>query len=237
MLCLASGAGKALPPAPDVKATPREPDPVLKDFPGKAAAPKIGLPSASDDFAALRGAFAWRSDLGYRVCSAENGSGYALKKLPEPVTGKATFRLKVNFTVATEPTRPRRNGFFVFGSSADTSKLILCAVYQKQKKASIMDGTKKGIDRADQRLSIDLAKELEMVVTVDVASRQVSMTIGGKQVTLDLKRDLKRISYIGYCVQGAVCDFGPVVIAPGPSAESALYTSPGQRPGSMERAI
>ncbi|NOZ22992.1 MAG: PQQ-binding-like beta-propeller repeat protein [Planctomycetes bacterium] len=212
VVCLATGTGQALSPAPDVKATPREPDPVLKDFPGKATAPKINLPSASEDFAALRGAFAWRSDLGYRVCGAESGSGYVLKKLPEPVTGKATFRLKINFVVATKPERPRRNGFFVFGSSVD-SKLVLCGVYQKQKKAAIIDGTEKKADRADRRLTIDLAKTQEMVVTVDVPSGQVAMTIGGEQVVLTLKRGLKSISYIGYCVQNAVCDFGPVEVS------------------------
>jgi len=51
-----------------------------------------------------------------------------------------------------------------------------------------------------------------MVVTVDVPSGHVTMAVGGKQVALTLKGGLKSISYIGYCVQNAVSDFGPVAL-------------------------
>ncbi|MEW6357605.1 MAG: PQQ-binding-like beta-propeller repeat protein [Planctomycetota bacterium] len=219
IVCLASGAGQALPPADDVIVNPRPPDPVLKEEPAapgkgkKAEAPSINLPLAVDDFAAVTGAYVWRTDLGYRACSEETGTGYALKKLPDAIAGKATFRFKMNLASATEPQRGRSNGFLAFGSSPETISLVLCGVFAKQKKAAIIEGGGKYAPRADQELSVDLSKEQEVVVTVDVPSRQVTMTIGGGQVALTLKRNLKSISHVGYCVQNAVCDFSPVEIS------------------------
>ena len=218
VVCLGTGSGRPLSPAPGVDATPRPPDPVLEPLPAKprraraqaGAAPSINLPSAAADFAQVSGAWVWRSDLGYRVCNETGRAGIVLRKLPVPLTGKVTLRVKFHLNAATEPQRGRSNGYLVFGSSPDKNELVSCGVLGKAKKATISEGQGKDANRASQPLPLDFGKEHEMVVTVDVPSDHVTMAVGEKQIALTLKGGLKSISYIGYCVQNAVSDFGPV---------------------------
>ncbi len=208
VLCLSSEAGSPLAPAADAMPKPRKPDPVLKE-----TAPKIGLKSAASDFAAVTGAWVWRTKNGYRVCNDDQSrTGLALKKLPAPITGKVTFRtsLRANSTDAVR--RGRINGYLVFGPSPDPAHLVTCGVMVKAKKAVIFKGGEKSAGRASQRVTADFSKEQEMVVAVDPASGSVTLSVAGQTVSFKLKTGLKSIAYVGYCVRSAVSDFGPIQV-------------------------
>ena len=150
----------------------------------------------------------WRTDLGYRVCNQKGQGGIALKKLPTPLTGKATLRAKFRPGLAEVAQRNRINGFLVFGSSPDQSDLVTCGVLVKAKRATITEGK----NRASKPVAADFGKEQEIAVTIDIPSGQVTMTVGKQKVALKLKQPLKSVAYAGYCVQGAVSDFGLVEV-------------------------
>ena len=209
VVCLGAEAGEPLSPAPGVGVAARPPDPVLKETAAKPEQPPaVNLPSAAADFAEVKGAWVWRTDLGYRVCNQKGQGGIALKKLPTPLTGKATLRAKFRPGLAEVAQRNRINGFLVFGSSPDQSDLVTCGVLVKAKRATITEGK----NRASKPVAADFGKEQEIAVTIDIPSGQVTMTVGKQKVALKLKQPLKSVAYAGYCVQGAVSDFGLVEV-------------------------
>jgi len=213
VMCLGAETGKPLPAAPNVKVKARPPDPVLKQEAVKPA-PKMGLPSAAADFAEVRGAWVWRTKDGYRVANAEGSrAGVVLKKLPSAVTGKVTFQTKIRANSAPQLHRGRVDGYLVFGDTPDTPNLVFCGVMVRAKRALITEGAGKNANQSRQSVAADFSKEQEIVVTVDVPAGTVEMTAAGKTVSLKLKRDLKCIAYVGYCVQSAVSDFTPVTEA------------------------
>ncbi|NOY79420.1 MAG: PQQ-binding-like beta-propeller repeat protein [Kiritimatiellaeota bacterium] len=208
VLCLSTKAGQPLPVALGAKVTARPPDPVLKP-----SAPKVGLPSAATEFAVVDGAWVWRTKHGYRVCTdAQSKTGIVLRKLPTPLTGKVTFRTRLRANADTTIRRGRSNGYLVFGASPETGALVTCGVMVKAKKALIAEGGGRGANTASKRLFADFAKEQEIIVTVDPTSNSVTLSVGGQTVSLKLKTGLKRIGYVGYCVQSAISDFGPIRI-------------------------
>jgi outer membrane protein assembly factor BamB len=214
VLCLGGGEGPNVPAAADVPVTAHPEEKPLEETPGEAAAPpasvvSLNLPSAAEDFAKLTGGQVYRSDLGYLLASAgDSRSAYALKRLPEPLTGKATFKVEMNMAPAGAPAKGPRNGFLVFGANPNANALVHCGILQKQNKAVVIEGSGKQAKRAEETVTADAKVTLE--VSVDPAAGQVTLSVGGKTVALTLDRPVKSIAYVGYGVQSAVTEFGPV---------------------------
>ncbi|MCX6910571.1 MAG: PQQ-binding-like beta-propeller repeat protein [Verrucomicrobia bacterium] len=196
VICLA-GEGTALKPAPDAKLTPL-------DISVKAT--DLKLPSKDADFAKLEQAHVFATDLGYRVAADTKKIGMALKKLDAPLTGKVTLKCKLQFTGVAG----LRNGYLAFGDSANEPKLVKCGLRVAMKTAAILQGPTSANKGVTTPYVIDVEKVHELVVTVDLASGDVTFKSGPATVTAKLASPMKRITHVGYCTNHATVDFSAV---------------------------
>jgi hypothetical protein len=209
VLCL-GGEGAAMPAAPDAKLLPL--DTSLKvtasELAAGAAAEPKG-PSAAGDFAKLRQATVTQSKLGYTLHANGKQVGVALKKLAKPATGKVSLKVRMNMTTAGK----LKNGFLVFGDGPDDDSLVKCGLRAAMKKAVIVEGPLTGGKTAEEALAIEAGKVYDIDVTVDLASGQVTMKVGGVTVTATLTRKPANISYVGYGASDAAADFSAVEVS------------------------
>jgi outer membrane protein assembly factor BamB len=181
--------------------------------PSAAPAPpvKLDLPSAADEFAVTEGVQVFKSGSGYVVApGAEGQSGYALKRLDTPATGKLTITGELTMHPPAEKGKGRQNGYLVFGDGSAKNQLIQCGVLLRRKTATIIEGSGKDAPRVEEKVPIEGSVTLE--ITVDLASGNVTLTVDGKSTSLELKRKLARVAYVGYGVQNAITEFGEVEV-------------------------
>lgn len=217
VLCLGSGRGVPLLPADDTVVKPRPADadkpqgkiPPATTSKGKAAKkpPAKREITQHPDFQHVEGAAVAAGKLGYRV-TVDGPAGFALKKLPEPLSGKITFTLKIL------PTAEGRlqTGFLAFGDGVDESQLVRCGARFRMKKCVILQGAGKQDEDAGQSLSWEPGKPLDLVVVVDLAAGNVKMTLGGQTVEARLRRPIQKITHVGYYVMNSVTEFSPIVV-------------------------
>jgi hypothetical protein len=148
--------------------------------------------------------------LGYHVRAEDKKTGLVLKKLPAPLQGKVELRAKLKCTAA----GAIRNGFLVFGETPEENSLVKCGPRIRMKKAVIVQGPVEGGTAAEKELELDENQVYEITVTIDVASGQVTMALGGATVTATLDPKPASIAYVGYQVLNAATDFGPIEISP-----------------------
>jgi hypothetical protein len=165
-------------------------------------------PSAAGEFAKVSLAKVTQSKLGYTLHADSKQMGLALKKLAAPATGKVS--LKVRMKLRTDG--KLKNGFLVFGDSPDDAALVKCGLRFAQKKAVIVEGPLTGGKTAAEALEIVAAKVYDIDVTLDLASGQVTMKVGGATVTATLTRRPANISYVGYGASDAAADFSAVEV-------------------------
>jgi hypothetical protein len=173
----------------------------------KKPAPKREV-TKHPDFQHVEGAAVSKSGLGYKV-EADEGAGFALKKLDIPVTDSATFTLKVL------PTTEGRlqTGFLAFGDGVEESRLVKCGARFRMKKCLILQGpAKKKDESAGQPLTWEAGKPLDLAVTVDLAAGKVKMIMAGQTVEAPLQRPMKAITHAGYYVTSAVTEFSPIAV-------------------------
>lgn len=211
LFCFGTRGKTPLPLAPQVSLTPRPQEKPPANLPApprtRAKAPDLKLPSADTDFALVADGEVFRTQTGYLLSGTKAGS-YALKRLAKPLTGSVALKVQLDMRPTQTPPLRRANGFLVFGRRSDRRSLVHCGIFLKQKKAAIIEGTGKQADRAVAAVSD--TPRVVLAVTVDLATGLVKMTVGEARVELTLKKKLRKISYVGYCVQGAVSEFGPV---------------------------
>ncbi len=172
-------------------------------------------PGAKDkEFDVLTAAAVDASDLGYAVRTAPMGYAVALKKLKEPITGPATFKLKLRSIAKLDGDNMFQNGFLAFGDGPDEAQLIKCGMYLGgQRNYTIIEGVEgRGGWRVKVPLPGDNMREFEMVVAFDPAAGTVAMKSDGKTVKMKLRRKIKSVQYVGYCLRHAVTAFSPVEI-------------------------
>ena len=217
VVCLGD-KGKALDTAPDDVVTNRPieiPDPKsFQDAPKKpaaAAAPpvKLDLPSAADEFAVVEGVQILKSDSGYVVAPGTVGqSGFALKRLQTPATGKVTLKGQLTMRSPAEKGKGRQNGFLVFGDGSAKNNLVQCGIYLRRKQAAILEGTGKQAPRVESPITPKATMTLE--ITVDTDSGEVTLKVDGKSVSHELTRKIDKVVYVGYGIQNAITEFGVV---------------------------
>jgi len=222
VLCLGSGGGVPLQPAGDEVVKPRPSDadkpqatiPAATTSKGKAAKkPAAKKPAVKreitrhPDFQHVEGASVVSGGLGYRV-AVDGDAGFALKQLPEPLSGKFTLSLKVLPTAEGQ----LQTGFLAFGDGVDENQLVKCGARFRMKKCFIFQGTEKPDDGAAQTLTWAPGKPLDLVVEVDLAAGSVKMTIAGQTVETRLRRSMQKVTHVGYYVMNAVTEFSPVAV-------------------------
>ncbi len=221
VFCLGPGQGRPLQPAAGEVVKPRsaEADKPLARVPpattskakggGKAAkkaAPKREL-KKHPDFQHLEAATVTSGGLGYKV-EVDEGAGFALKKLAEPLAGPVTFTVKIL------PTTEGRlqTGFLAFGDGAEENQLVKCGVRFRMKKGFILQGPAQKDGGTTQPVEWQAGKPLDVQVTVDLAAQKVKMTLAGQTIEAPLERPLKSITHVGYYVMSAVTEFSPIAI-------------------------
>ena len=136
----------------------------------------------------------------------------ALKELDQPISGSATFRMKIREVPDAQGLL--RNGYLAFGGSAEEADLIKCGVRLQPQKASIIQGPFAANNARSVSASVDApaAKGLEAVVTVDLTAQTVTYVANGVELEAKLKSPLRRITHVGYVHQGALIDVSPIQI-------------------------
>jgi hypothetical protein len=201
VICLA-GEGAELKPAPDANLAPL-------DISVKAT--EIKLPSKDADFARLEQAHVFEADLGYRVGADTKKVGMALKKLDAPVTGKVTLKCKLQFTGVAG----FRNGYLAFGDGTDEARLVKCGLRVAMKTAAIIQGPLSRNKGATTECVIDPEKLHDLVVTVDLASGDLTFKSGPATVATKLAKPMQSITHVGYCTNHATVDFSAIEVVSG----------------------
>ena len=203
VLCLAGDEGSALPAAPDVKPGP----------PPSSQGPATFAPTPSHpDFPHIEKMRITESDLGYRVEGPAREFGLALRKLEKPITGKATFTVKLRpVPGAASPDKPG-NAFFAFGAEPDDAKLVKCGFRISGQRLYIINGpllkTKGAAAVAEIRANV----VTEMRVAVDLKSKIVSMSMNGVTFEAPLTIEMDQVNWAGYETT-VTADFGPVEVS------------------------
>ncbi len=221
VLCFGAGAGEPLCPADGPVAKTRGPDadkpddampPATPSRGKKKAAPKVAAGAtpgarAHPDFQTVSAVTITSSSLGYRLATDDGENGLALKRLPSPVAGAATFRLRIRPTAE----GPLQTGFFAFGDGESPDQLIRCGVRARTKKCLIMQGAAKAGTTSEDFIC-DPAGPVRVEVTVDLLARKVKMVLPGKTVEVPMTAPLKQITSVGYYVMNGVTEFSPIEI-------------------------
>jgi hypothetical protein len=200
----AGGQGTALPAVPGIQLESL--DITVKPVPAEVT-PESG-PSAKGDFAQVVGCQITRCELGYHLRAADKKNGLALKKLPAPIQGKVEFKTRLK----TAADGSLKNGFLVFGDTAEENELVKCGLRFKMGKAVIVQGSFTEGKTAGNGIALNEAKIYDVSVTIDLAAGQVTMIVDGVTVTAELERRPAGISYVGYAVLNAATDFSDIEI-------------------------
>ena len=134
-----------------------------------------------------------QADTGYTVAS--NATGLALMKPEHPITGSATFRLRLQSS-ADFPA----NGFLAFGDGAADKELVKCGLFIGGQYAAVYEGAYPSEDTARQAMPLRAGQPYELTVRVDLVQGTVEMTVGGERVVKKLSRRIEAIRCYGYSV-------------------------------------
>ncbi|MFZ5829210.1 MAG: PQQ-binding-like beta-propeller repeat protein [Planctomycetota bacterium] len=196
----------APPPEPKAQKKGASKNKKKADATWKAAALK--LPSKKAEFDWLDQAYAYQADLGYRIATEPKQVGAALKKLDVPLTGQVTLRCLLRYGDLEGP----HNGYLAFGDGTDEARLVKCGLRERMKTAAIVQGPLAKNQAATSPCATSATEQYELVVTVDLATGSITFQGGDAKVSAKLEQPLKRITHVGYCLNGTVTDFGPVEV-------------------------
>jgi len=210
VLCLGK-KGKPLPAASDAKLAPVAE--ITTASRSKTAAP-VALTTSHPDFQKIENLRIEKCDIGYRLQPPRGATGFALKKLEKPLTGRVSFRLKIRTTPGSSPDQPG-NGFLVFGDSPEDAKLIKCGYRISGRALEITQGSGSGkTGRASQKADLKANEVTDVRVVADLAAQKVTLSARGQTLEAPLARRVDAIHWIGYCVSSVTSDFSVIEILP-----------------------
>jgi len=155
-------------------------------------------------------------DLGWHLKTPSGGVGLALRKLAKPITGGASFKLRVLMhpNANRDPNKPPPgNAFLAFGDGTEDAALIKCGLRSAGQSASIVEGPLLKGKIASQKVVCKVKEPIDLAVSFDPATRKVRLQLLGEAVETTLDRRLDRITHVGYAVHSVASEFGPVEIA------------------------
>ena len=207
VLCLAGDGATALPLAGEPVQTRSAEPPLEPDY---LRPPEV---RKDKDFSRVVNCAVLQAKLGYALRGNErNRFGYAVNKLDKPLTQRA--QLKTTFrTVQAGQGRFLINGLLAFGDGAKDEQLIKCGVRLQAQSAFITQGTYKDGKQSSKPLEISKDGLVPLTVTVDLKAQKVTLTVKNVTVEAPLARPLKAVTHVGYAVDAAYSEFGPVDIA------------------------
>lgn len=146
-----------------------------------------------------------KDEMGYDVAATE--SALALIKPDEPLTARATFRLKIK-PLHSFPA----NGFFVFGGKPTDQAQVKCGLFVGGRYAAVFEGAYPSNDVARADFVSVPGRVYDVSVTVDMEAGRVEMIVGDKCITKDLTQRITAIRYYGYTVIRTRSAFSPIEI-------------------------
>jgi hypothetical protein len=199
LLCLGEGDGKPLQAAPNVK-------------PGLVPAATVGLVETKShpDFQHLSTIRVTPSDLGYRIQTASQKVGLALRKLADPLTGRVTLRAKVRPRPGAKSPDEPGNAFLAFGAAADDEQLVKCGFRISGQRLYVVQGPLLKGQSKSVPANVKANEVAEMVVVVDLRGQKVTVTMNGQTVEAALANRLDAITWIGYAINSVNADFSQI---------------------------
>ncbi|HPD46446.1 MAG TPA: sulfatase-like hydrolase/transferase [Anaerohalosphaeraceae bacterium] len=158
------------------------------------------------DFDAVYNASIRKTDNGYAI--AAQGSGFALKKLAKPITGKAVFKTRLR-TLRTDGTR---NGLICFGPGDRPDDLIKCGLYIGAGEYIVQYGGFGGPETLRTPAQFDKNKTFDVTVAVDLPSGTLLLTVDGEEIAAPLKRPWKAINYYGCMANSTETAFSTIQV-------------------------
>ena len=201
VMCLGSGDGQPLEPAPDV-----EPGPVTSTTPG------FSETKSHPDFQHLEAIAISSSDLGYRMQTPAKEVGLALKQLATPFSKRAELSVKVRPTPGAAPDKPG-NGFIVFGDKPEDAGLVKCGFRISGKRLFIVQGALVDAKSVSTPVDVKANEVAELRVVVDVEARKVTVTMHDASIEVTLDRPLETINWVGCCITSVTTDFAAIEIS------------------------
>ncbi len=200
-----SGTGGAvLTPIGDVPTQIIWPEPEDPNYLLAPEEPKEG------DFAKVTRCKVTASKLGYRLrAKGQKQVGIALKKLDKPIIGSAIFKTRIK---AVPGDGLLSNGYLAFGDKPNDATLIKCGVRLRAENVSIIQGPLLTGDSETEKIPPPGNKTIEITVTVNLETRQITCTADKVTVKAEIKKPLKSITHIGYAIDSALIDVAPVKI-------------------------
>jgi outer membrane protein assembly factor BamB len=204
VLCLGAG-GRPLEDAGGEPIQTRSEEPVEV---AKVPPPEV---SRDADFARTAACSVFASDLGYRLRPAGKGrAGVAVRKLETPLKGNVVIRGKLRSVPGTWDAH-LANGFLAFGEGPGDDGLVKCGLRLKQSSAVIVQGPlKAGGTAVSRKVETGGDETFDIRIDVDLGSGKVRLQVRGATLEADLARPMEAITHVGYCVDDAVTDFGPI---------------------------
>jgi arylsulfatase A-like enzyme len=175
--------------------------------PGQPQPPKLGV-DATGWFAVVKGCSVKKHKLGCAV-EAPDGSGSALRKLPKPITGKATITARYRSISEDNP----RNAFLVLASGPIDRRQTWVGSFAGVGKLATFQGPcqgTQGIKSAPSRTKP--TDEFTVEIEVDVKARTARMKANGETLTVALPRDFDALRFVGCGVFCTVAAFTKIKI-------------------------
>jgi arylsulfatase A-like enzyme len=144
-----------------------------------------------------------KSELGFEIAS--RGNGLALRKLEQPITGQARFRVTVQ-----PPDAFPSNGFVVFGKEPTDAGTVKCGLLVGGNRVSVFAGPYGTTSTSEASVNLVGGKQYEMKVAIDLVERKVTMSVAGCEVIHALPHAIDDIRYVGYQAIRTRSHFGPI---------------------------
>ncbi len=139
------------------------------------------------------------------LLETKKGSTSALGKLDKPVTGKATFKLKVQ----TAQKSRIRNGALLLKSS--NKRTVNAGIQIGSKQYSVSGEVVKEIRKSDAKMN--QSQVFDLTVTVNIPAKTLTMTVNGQEIgKTKLKNSFKDIAEAGFYVYRTATKFSDISI-------------------------
>ena len=207
VVCLAGEAGQPLAPVGD------EPLQVISQEPPEPAYLEPPEVRKDKDFGHVRNCAVLEAKVGYAIRQPSKGSfGFAVNALKTPLKKKAVLKTRFRPMGGARRSGFLINGFLAFGDGRKDAQLVKCGIRFQAEQALIYPSTLEAAKATSKPLPANIAKFVPVEVTVDIEQQKVTMVAGGVTVEAPLKRRIAAVTHVGYCVDNAFTEFGPIQI-------------------------
>lgn len=196
--CLGADGEDALEPAPEVAPSSAADESV-----------KSGGSRTHPDFGVISKLRVSASDLGYHLTADSGETGFALRPLTPPATGRIRISARVRARPGHAPDTPG-NAFLAFGDGTDDKNLVKCGFRISGQRLYIHEGASSSKSAPSVPVSVQADRVMELSVVVDLDARRIVVSLDGVELEAELRHPLKAVSWIGCSVVSVDAEFSPI---------------------------